>query len=137
MVTLVGCSGGGNSITVAVPNDATNEARALLLLQEKGYITLKEGAGITATVRDIAENPKNIQFREVEAAQVPNVLQDVDYAVINSNYAISAKLNPVQDSLAMENSSSSYSNILAVKAGNEKYRRCKSIKSSFGKPKSS
>ena len=116
LVTLVGCSGGGNSITVAVPNDATNEARALLLLQEKGYITLKEGAGITATVRDIAENPKNIQFREVEAAQVPNVLQDVDYAVINSNYAISAKLNPVQDSLAMENSSSSYSNILAVKA---------------------
>ena len=115
LVTLVGCSGGGNSITVAVPNDATNEARALLLLQEKGYITLKEGAGITATVRDIAENPKNIQFREVEAAQVPNVLQDVDYAVINSNYAISAKLNPVQDSLAMENSSSSYSNILAVK----------------------
>lgn len=96
LVTLVGCSGGGNSITVAVPNDATNEARALLLLQEKGYITLKEGAGITATVRDIAENPKNIQFREVEAAQVPNVLQDVDYAVINSNYAISAKLNPVE-----------------------------------------
>ena len=62
LVTLVGCSGGGNSITVAVPNDATNEARALLLLQEKGYITLKEGAGITATVRDIAENPKNIQY---------------------------------------------------------------------------
>ena len=131
LVTLVGCSGGGNSITVAVPNDATNEARALLLLQEKGYITLKEGAGITATVRDIAENPKNIQFREVEAAQVPNVLQDVDYAVINSNYAISAKLNPVQDSLAMENSSSSYSNILAVKAGNENTDAVKALKAAL------
>ena len=131
LVTLVGCSGGGNSITVAVPNDATNEARALLLLQEKGYITLKEGADITATVRDIAENPKNIQFREVEAAQVPNVLQDVDYAVINSNYAISAKLNPVQDSLAMENSSSFYSNILAVKAGNENTDAVKALKAAL------
>lgn len=107
------------SITIAVPNDATNEARALLLLQENGIIKLKDGAGITATIRDIAENPHNIEFKEVEAAQLPNILQDVDYAVINSNYAISAGINPVKDSLAIEGSYSAYSNILAVKSGNE------------------
>ena len=106
-------------LIIAVPNDTTNEARALLLLQEQGIITLKEGAGITATILDIAENPHNITFKEVEAAQLPNVLQDVDYAVINSNYAISANLNPVTDALALEGSSSAYGNILAVKEGNE------------------
>ena len=109
------CSSGSKGITVAVPNDATNEARALLLLQEQGIIKLKDGAGITATVRDIEDNPKNITFKEVEAAQLPNVLKDVDYAVINSNYAISAGLNPVKDNLAIEGSSSAYSNILAAK----------------------
>ena len=92
---------------------------------------MSKSLGNFFTVRDIAENPKNIQFREVEAAQVPNVLQDVDYAVINSNYAISAKLNPVQDSLAMENSSSSYSNILAVKAGNENTDAIKALKAAL------
>lgn len=106
-------------IKIAIPNDTTNEARALLLLQDKGYIKLKDGAGITATVLDIVENPKNIEFSEVEAAQLPNVLQDVDYAVINSNYAISAGLNPTKDALALEGSSSAYANILAVKEGNE------------------
>ncbi len=109
----------GSGITIAVPNDTTNEARALLLLEELGYITLKEGAGITATVKDIQENPYGITFKEVEAAQLPNVLKDVDYAVINSNYAIEADLNPVTDALAIEGSSSAYSNILAVKEGLE------------------
>ena len=113
------CSQKEASITIAVPNDATNEARALLLLQENGIIKLKDGAGITATIRDIAENPHNIEFKEVEAAQLPNILQDVDYAVINSNYAIAAGINPVKDSLAIEGSYSAYSNILAVKSGNE------------------
>ena len=113
------CSQKEASITIAVPNDATNEARALLLLQENGIIKLKDGAGITATIRDIAENPHNIEFKEVEAAQLPNILQDVDYAVINSNYAISSGINPVKDSLAIEGSYSAYSNILAVKSGNE------------------
>ena len=98
-------------ITVAIPNDTTNEARALLLLQENGLITLKEGAGITATIRDIDSNPQNITVQEVEAAQLPNVLQDVDYAVINSNYAIEAGIHPVEDSLAIEGSASSYGNI--------------------------
>ena len=88
---LAGCSG-KDAITIAVPNDTTNEARALLLLQENGYIKLKDGAGITATINDIEENPYGIDFKEVEAAQIPNVLQDVDYAIINSNYAISASI---------------------------------------------
>ena len=112
---------------IAVPNDATNEARALLLLQEQGIIKLKDGAGITATVRDIEDNPKNITFKEVEAAQLPNVLKDVDYAVINSNYAISAGLNPVKDNLAIEGSSSAYSNILAAKKGNENSDKIKAL----------
>lgn len=125
--SLTACSGKSGSITIAVPNDPTNEARALLLLQENGYLTLKEGAGITATVNDIAENPYNITFREVEAAQLPNVLQDVDYAVINSNYAIEAGLNPMEQSLIMEGSASAYANILAVKEGNETSDKIKAL----------
>ncbi|MGN1194426.1 MAG: MetQ/NlpA family ABC transporter substrate-binding protein, partial [Acutalibacteraceae bacterium] len=109
-----------NSTTViAVPNDTTNEARALMLLEENGLIKLKEGAGIAATKNDIAENPYNIEIKEVEAAQIPNVLQDVDFGVINSNYAISAGINPKEQALVQEGSSSAYSNILAVKEGNE------------------
>lgn len=118
LFALTGC-GSSKVITIAVPNDTTNEARALLLLENLGYIKLKDGAGITATILDIAENPHNIEFKEVEAAQLPNVLPDVDYAIINSNYAIEAKLNPTKDALAIEGSSSAYGNILAVKEGNE------------------
>ena len=127
---LAGCSGKG-AITIAVPNDTTNEARALLLLQENGYIKLKDGAGITATINDIEENPYGIDFKEVEAAQIPNVLQDVDYAIINSNYAISAGLNPVQDSLLIEGSASAYGNILAVKEGNENSDAIKALKAAL------
>lgn len=126
LTTLVGC-GGDKGITIAVPNDTTNEARALLLLEELGYITLEEGAGITATIRDIAENPYDITFKEVEASQVPKVLQDVDYAVINSNYAILADINPVKDSLAIEGSFSAYNNILAVKEGKENTDKIKAL----------
>mgnify|MGYP001040171415 FL=1 len=128
---LSACGSKSDSITIAVPNDATNEARALLLLQEKGYIKLKDGAGITATVNDIEENPHNIKFNELDAAQIPNVLKDVDYAVINSNFAISAGLNPVKDSLAIEGSSSAYSNILAVKEGNENSDSVKALKAAL------
>ena len=117
-LSLAGC-GKKAGVTIAIPNDTTNEARALLLLEDLGYIKLKDGAGITATPLDIAENPYNIEFNEVEAAQLPNVLKDVDYAIINSNYAIAADLNPVKDALALEGSSSAYGNILAVKEGNE------------------
>ena len=119
-LVLSGCGAEKSStIQIAVPNDTTNEARALLLLEENGIIKLKEGAGIVATKNDIVENPYNVEIVEAEAAQLPNILKDVDYAVINSNYAINAGLNPVADSLTIEGSSSAYSNILAVKEGNE------------------
>ncbi len=124
---FAGCSGNNSKLTIAVPNDTTNEARALLLLEEQGIITLKEGVGITATIKDIQDNPYDIKFNEVEAAQLPNVLQDVDYAVINSNFAIEAGINPVKDSLAIEGSSSAYSNILAVKEGNEASDKIKAL----------
>ena len=120
---FAGCAGSSSSITVAVPNDTTNEARALLLLEAQGIIKLKEGAGITATIRDIAENPKNLNIIEMEAAQLAISLQDVDLAVINGNYALQAGLNAATDALATEDANSAaaqeYANILAVKAGNE------------------
>ena len=120
-----------DTVTIGVPNDTTNEARALLLLQDLGYITLDENAGITATIKDITDNPYGIEFSEVEAAQLPNVLPDVDYAIINSNYAISANMNPVKDSLAIEGSSSAYGNILAVKEGNENSPKILALKSAL------
>lgn len=132
LATFAACSSSDKkTLTIAVPNDTTNEARALLLLQDKGYIKLRDGAGIQATIKDIVENPFGIEFKEVEAAQIPNILQDVDYAVINSNYAISADLNPVKDSLAIEGSSSAYGNILAVKEGAENSDKIKALKAAL------
>ncbi len=118
-LALAACGGGKKNLTIAVPNDTTNEARALMLLENLGYIKLKEGAGITATKLDIAENPHNIEINEIEAAQLPNVLKDVDYAVINSNYALDGGLNPAKDALGIEGSFSAYGNILCVKEGRE------------------
>ena len=115
------------AIKIGVPNDTTNEARALLLLQENGIIKLADGVGITATKNDIVENPYNVEIVEAEAAQLPNLLPDVDYAVINSNYAINAGLNPVNDSLLIEGSASAYANILAVKEGNESSDKVKAL----------
>lgn len=126
-LVLTACGGKSATIQIAVPNDTTNEARALLLLEENGIIKLKDGAGITATKNDIVENPYNVEIVEAEAAQLPNILRDVDYAVINSNYAINAGLNPVADSLTIEGSSSAYSNILAVKEGNENLPEVKAL----------
>lgn len=107
---------------VAVPNDATNEARALLLLEAQGLIKLTEGVGLNATKTDVVENPKNLEILEIEAAQVPRSLQDVDIAVINGNYAIEAGLK-VSDALAVEASDSeaavTYGNIIAVQEGME------------------
>lgn len=119
LTAFVACGQQETQIEIAIPNDTTNEARALLLLEQLGIIKLREGAGITATILDIQENPHNIRFREVEAAQIPNVLQDVDFAVINSNYAIAAGMNPTLQALGLESGYSAYSNVLAVKAGNE------------------
>lgn len=105
-----------DGVTFAIPNDATNEGRALLLLQAQGLITLKEDAGITATVADIAENALGLQFVEVEAAMVPNVLADVDFGIINGNYALAASLDKA---LLYENSESPYVNVVCVNEANK------------------
>lgn len=128
---FAGCNKEAEGVTIAIPNDTTNEARALLLLEASGIITLKEGAGITATPRDVESNPHNITFKEVEAAQLPSILQDVDYAIINSNYAIDAGINPVEKSLVIEGSASAYGNILAVKAGNESSPKTLALKAAL------
>ena len=119
-----------NGATVAVPNDTTNEARALLLLEAQGLIKLKEDAGITATVLDIVENPKNLKIKELEAAQVARALKDVDIACINGNYAIEAGLS-VKDAIAVESADSlaaqTYANFVAVKVGNENTDKTKAL----------
>ena len=116
---------------VAVPNDTTNEARALLLLQENGLITLKEGADITATALDIEENPKNLEIVELEAAQIPRSLADVDIAVVNGNYALDAGL-AFDDALVVEAADSlaaqTYANIVAVREGEENSEKTQVIK---------
>ena len=112
-----------DKIKVAVPNDTTNEARALQLLAAQGLITVRDGAGLTATVNDITENPHNVKIEEIEAAQLPRTVQDVDFAVINGNYAIEAGFSVGKDALATEDASSeaaqTYANVLVVKEGNE------------------
>lgn len=108
---------------IAVPNDTTNEARALLLLQDNGVITLKDGVGLEATVRDIVENPYEIEIQELEAAQVPRVIEEVAFVVLNGNYALEAGYNVVNDSIAYEQADSeaakTYVNVIAVEEGNE------------------
>lgn len=116
---------------IAIPNDATNEGRALLLLQDLGLLTLKEDAGLEATPKDIAENPHNLQFKELEAAMLPQTIDEVDFSIINSNYALDAGLNPTTDSLGMEDPESdaaqAYANIIAVKEGNENNEAIKAL----------
>lgn len=119
LALFASCGDKSEGITIAVPNDTTNEARALLLLEAQGIIELDDAAGIQATVRDITSNPAGIEFSEVEAAQIPNILKDVDYAIINSNYAISAGMKPMEEALGMEGAASAYANLVAVKEGNE------------------
>lgn len=120
-----------NGATVAVPNDTTNEARALLLLQDQGLIKLKDGAGLTATKKDVVENKKNLKLQEIEAAQIPRSLKDVDIAVVNGNYALEAGLKVNKDALATEDSNSigakTYGNVVAVKKGNEKSAATKAL----------
>ena len=117
--------------TISVPNDGTNEARALMLLEAQGLITLKEDAGFDATVLDIAENPKNLNIVEMEAAQLTISLPDVDLAVINGNYALQAGLNASTDALVTEDPNSdaaqTYANIVAVKEGNENDERIRKL----------
>lgn len=117
--------------TIAVPNDTTNEARALLLLQDNGIIKLKDGAGLEATVKDIAENPKNIKIQELEAAQVSRVKDEVAFVVLNGNYALEAGYSVEKDSIAYEKSDSeaakTYVNVIAVKEGNENNEGIKAL----------
>ena len=108
-----------NGAVIAIPNDPTNEGRALLLLQSAGLIKLKYDAGLEAIPLDITENPKNFKFSEIEAATLPRVLSDVDAAIINGNYAIPAGLVATRDGLFVEGSDSPYVNVIAVKEGNE------------------
>lgn len=109
--------------TIAIPSDTTNEARALQLLATQGLITVRDDAGLTATINDITENPHNIKFEEIEAAQLPRTVQDVDFAVINGNYALAAGFSVKNDALATEDASSeaaqTYANVLVVKEGRE------------------
>jgi D-methionine transport system substrate-binding protein len=115
--------------TIALANDAVNEARGLKLLAANGLITLKDGVGNEATPADITGNPKNLKFKELEAAQLPRSLDDVDAAVINGNYAISAGLKPAKDALVLESATDNpYGNFLAVKKGNEKDPRVLKLK---------
>lgn len=106
--------------SLAIPNDPTNGGRSLLLLEKAGLLKLKDGVGVKATVGDITANPKNLKFQEVEAAQVPRTLDDVDAAVINTNFAMQVNLVPTKDALFMEDKTSPYVNIVAVRTGDEK-----------------
>lgn len=103
----------------AIPNDPSNGGRALLILQAAGLIKLKDGGTVSSTVQDITDNPKQLQFSELDAAQVPRAIDDVDIAVINTNFALEAGLNPLKDSLFLEAKDSPYANILAIRAGDE------------------
>jgi len=104
---------------IAIPNDTVNGGRALILLENNGLITLKEGAGLEATENDIAENPHNFVFTALEAAALPRVLEEVDAAVINGNFALQANLNPINDGILIEGENSPYANIVVVRAGEE------------------
>ena len=117
--------------TIAVPNDTTNEARALLLLQDNGYLKLKDGAGLTATKNDIVENPYNIEIVELEAAQIPRTLQDVSFGIMNGNYAMEAGYTVADNALLYESADSdaaaTYVNVIAVKEGNENSAKIKAL----------
>lgn len=108
-----------DGVTFGLPNDPTNGARALFVLQEAGYIKLKEGAGLTASIRDVEENKKNLKFIELEAAQIPKQLSEVDVAAINTNFALEAGINPKEDSILLESTDSPYVNYIVVRAENE------------------
>lgn len=112
---------------VAIPNDPSNGGRALILLHNNGLITLKDPQNLYATEFDIVKNPKNLKFKAVEAAQLPRVLKDVGAAVINSNYALEAKLNPAKDAILIEGKESPYANIVVVKLGNEENEDIKKL----------
>lgn len=117
--------------TFGLPNDPTNGSRALFILQEEGYVTLEEGKEETATIYDIKENPKNLEFIELDAAQIPKQLNEVDAAAINTNFALAAGLNPKEDSLLLESTNSPYVNYIVVRAENEEDPTVKKLVDSY------
>jgi len=119
---------------VALPNDATNEGRALLLLAKAGLITLKDPTNILATPKDVLQNPKNLKFRELEAATLPRVLTQVDLALINTNYALGAKLDPTKDALIIEGAESPYANILVTTQANKDSDAIKKLVAALNSP---
>lgn len=119
---------------VAIPNDPTNGGRALLLLQDKGVIKLADGTGLTPSPLDVTENPKNLKFMELDAAQLPRALADVDIAIINTNYALDAGLNPNEDAIAMEKADSPYANIIVVRKGDEEAPWAKQLVEAYHDP---
>ena len=123
-----------NGATISIPNDPTNGGRALILLQDKGLIKLKEGTGYKPTPLDVTDNPKTIKFVEIEAAQGPRVLADVDAAVINTNYATSGGLDPVKDPIARENPKGPYVNIIAVRSEDKTKPWVKALVESYHTP---
>ncbi|SES88224.1 D-methionine transport system substrate-binding protein [Natronincola peptidivorans] len=125
--TLSGIENLKDSATIAIPNDPTNGGRALLLLEYYGLIELEEDAGLSATEKDIASNPKNLKFIPLEAPQLPRSLDDVTAAIINTNYALEAGFNPVNDSLIIEDANSPYANVVTVAAGNEENEKILSL----------
>ena len=135
LVALVICAMGSiaiaDTLKIAIPNDATNEGRALLLLESIGALTLDEAAGITATPKNVTSSVAEIEFVEMEAATVPNALQDVDFAIINNNYALDNGLNPAKDGLAIESADSPYSNVLCVKEENKDVDLTKALIAAF------
>ncbi|ROL67613.1 MetQ/NlpA family ABC transporter substrate-binding protein [Pseudomonas vranovensis] len=123
-----------STATVVIPNDATNGGRALLLLDKAGVIKLKDKSNILSTVKDIVENPKNLKFRELEAATIPRVLTQVDLALINTNYALEAKLSPEKDALVIEGSDSPYVNILVARPDNKDSEDMKKLAAALHSP---
>lgn len=120
--------------TVAIPNDPTNGGRALLMLAEQGLITVNPDAGLVPTPLDITGNPKNLEFAELDAAQLPRALQDADAAVINTNYALDAGLSPKNDAIAMEKADSPYANVIVVRAGDEGQPWVKTLVEAYHSP---
>jgi len=120
-----------NGATISVPNDPSNEYRALSILVKEGLITLRPGANLQSTVADILSNPKNFKFREIDAALLPRTLKDVDIAAINTNWALQAGLNPMKDALAIESEDSPYANIIAIRIGDEKDPRLEKLKAAM------
>jgi len=120
--------------SVGIPNDPTNGGRALQVLASNGLIKMKEGVGVNGTPLDIVDNPKNIRIVEVEAATLPRALDDLDAAVINSNFALGANLNPSKDAIAIESKDSPYANVIAVRAGDEKRPAIEALMKSLHSP---